>query len=205
MRTLGVGIGRGEESKRPRKGKEDRGSAEVRGLPQRSQAKDRSVSIWYAAHIVMYVTFKHGMQDYYPVWENIVLIKARSEHDAFAKAEKIGRDGEGDTDGSFRWEGRKARWGFGGVRKLVRCQDSDRRPGDQTEVTYQQFIVPTKEALDRLLDADAVMLTVDDEFANAAGSENGTPFISQKKAKSSARRNRSRIASRCAAGSDESP
>ena len=129
------------------------------------------MSTWYAAHIVMYVTFKDGSQDHYPVWENIVLIKANSEAEVFAKAEKIGRDGEGDADGSFRWEGREARWNFGGVRKLVLCQDSDRRPGDRSEITYQQFIVPTRQALDRLLDSDTVTVGVDDEFAGTVGSE----------------------------------
>ena len=35
---------------------------------------------WYAAHIVLYVQLKSGRQKDFPVWENIVLLHARSEN-----------------------------------------------------------------------------------------------------------------------------
>jgi hypothetical protein len=38
---------------------------------------------WYAAHLVMFVQFKKHRQGSYPIWENIVLIKARSDQEAF--------------------------------------------------------------------------------------------------------------------------
>ena len=58
---------------------------------------------WYSAHIIMYVELKDRVQRRYPVWENIVLIKARDADVAFEKAERCGRSEEGDSEGSFRW------------------------------------------------------------------------------------------------------
>jgi hypothetical protein len=43
---------------------------------------------WYAAHIVMRVKLKAGRQERFPVWENIILIQAGSEDEAFARAEQ---------------------------------------------------------------------------------------------------------------------
>ena len=51
---------------------------------------------WYAASIIMYTEFKDGVQDKYPVWENIILIEGQSETEAKEKAEKRGREDEGD-------------------------------------------------------------------------------------------------------------
>ena len=49
---------------------------------------------WYAASIIMLVKFKDGNQDKYPVWENVILIKASSDDEAIKKAEKEGREKE---------------------------------------------------------------------------------------------------------------
>ena len=164
MRNPGRKTGQRKSSQRPRQGSEGTRSSEVRGLPQRSQAAEHAVNTWYAAHIVMYVTFKDASQDHYPVWENIVLIEAPTEDEAFSKAEVIGRGGEGDSDGTFRWNDRPARWNFGGVRKPALCQNADEKPGDGTEVTYLQFKVRSKKDLDRLLNSDEVTVTFDEEF-----------------------------------------
>jgi hypothetical protein len=68
-----------------------------------------------------------------------VLIQADSEAEAFAKAEDRGRDEAGDDEGTFRWDSAPARWVFAGVRKLVRCEDDRKRPGDGTEITYNEL------------------------------------------------------------------
>ncbi|MSU80681.1 MAG: DUF4288 domain-containing protein [Gemmataceae bacterium] len=54
----------------------------------RPKATDDAVSHWYAAHILMYVKRKKPAAGPISVWENIVLIKADSEEEAFAKAER---------------------------------------------------------------------------------------------------------------------
>ena len=79
------------------------------------------MSLWYAAHLLMYVKFKASTGRRIPVWENIVLIKATSEEEAFTKATQRGKADEGDDDGTFRWGGKPAQWLFAGIRKLTLC------------------------------------------------------------------------------------
>jgi hypothetical protein len=124
---------------------------------------------WYAAHLILYVKFKQKAQPRYPVWENIVLIKAASEEEAFAKAERRGGEQAGDDGGTFRWGGQPAEWVFAGVRKLTLCEDEDSRPGDGSEVSYLEMEVESKAALGRLVNGDPVRVTLRDHFSD------GTP------------------------------
>ena len=119
---------------------------------------------WYAAHVVLYVEMKQQPQDRFPVWENVVLIEAATEDEAFDKAEVVGRGDEGDDDGSFRWEGEPARWVFAGVRKLTTCENEESRPGDGTELTYIQMEVASREALARLVESESVQVELKDQF-----------------------------------------
>jgi hypothetical protein len=114
--------------------------------------------IWYAAHIIMFAEFKDGVQDKYPVMENVVLIHAKTEEEAFAKAEAIGKEDEGDSDGTFKWEERPARLVFGGIRKLIECVDEEQQPADGTEVTYSFIEVANKESLDKIVRGDPVQV-----------------------------------------------
>jgi len=98
---------------------------------------------WFAAHVIMYVAFKDGRQDTYPVWENVILIEADTLDAARAKAETVGREGAGDDEGSFRWAERPASWVFGGIRKVIKCDSDPQRPGDGAEVTYSEIVVDT--------------------------------------------------------------
>jgi hypothetical protein len=130
------------------------------------------MNLWYAAHIVMYVKRQEGASGKTPVWENIVLIKARSEEEAFEKAKRRGAEEEGDDDGTFRWGGKPARWVFAGVRKLTLCEDPDKRPGDGTEISYTEMEVDSEQAVRKLLGGSAVALKLRDRFAEAQGSDN---------------------------------
>jgi Domain of unknown function (DUF4288) len=120
------------------------------------------MSLWYAAHLLMYVKRKHDADGKIPVWENIVLINADSEESAFAKAEERGKRDEGDDDGTFRWEGQPARWVFAGVRKLTLCEDADKRPGDGTEISYSEMDVKSVKALENLLQGKPAAVTLVD-------------------------------------------
>lgn len=122
------------------------------------------MSQWFAAHVILYVQYKEHRQKSYPFWENVYLIRAESTDEAFAKAEKLGRMYEGDSEGSFRWEGKPARWVFAGVRKLTTCEDPEERPGDGSEITYTQMRVRTREALDKLLRGDRVGVQYIEDF-----------------------------------------
>ena len=104
----------------------------------------------YTAHIVAFIKFIDGEpQQIFPVYENIVLIYALSDDEAWKEAERIGvkrYDGS-----SVEREGRAGTWTFGGVRRLVTwiVRNESLRDaslsvsmpnyGHGTEVTYLQF------------------------------------------------------------------
>jgi hypothetical protein len=120
------------------------------------------MSLWYAAHILMYVKSKTNADGKIPVWENIVLIKAESEEMAFAKANERGKRDKGDDDGTFTWAGQPAEWVFAGIRKLTLCEDAEKRPGDGTEISYTEMEVYSEDAISDLLEGKPVGVTVTD-------------------------------------------
>ncbi len=113
---------------------------------------------WFAASAIIFVEFKDGVQDHYPVWENVLLIEAQDGDAAFRLAEQRAREDEGDSDGSFRWDGRPATWVFAGIRKLLTISHS--KPGNLLgsgdEVTFTEFTVRDRAALDLLVAGEAV-------------------------------------------------
>jgi len=123
---------------------------------------------WFAAHILLYVKLKSHPQNRFPLWENIILIQAESEDEAFTKAEQRGHEEEGDEDGSFRWGGQPAQWVFAGVRKLTLCQDAEKRPRDGTEVSFTEMEVGSKEAIGKLLQGEPVSVKLMDKFKTFA-------------------------------------
>lgn len=116
--------------------------------------------MWYAAHIVMAIRYENPRdQKDYPVWENVVLVRADSGEKALRKAEELGRADEDDGSEQLRWEGKPARWAFAGVRKLIECrtpQDPQDRLRTGTEVTYSQMILDSPEALEKFVQGDPV-------------------------------------------------
>lgn len=119
---------------------------------------------WFAAHLVLYVKLKGQPQKRFPVWENIVLIQADSDDEAFAKAERHGREEEGDDDGTFRWGSQPATWVFAGVRKLTACQDPEKRPGDGSEISYLEMEVGSQEAVEQLVEGQPVPVRFKEKF-----------------------------------------
>lgn len=127
---------------------------------------------WYAAQLLFYVRWKHKRQTRYPVWENIVLIGAKSEQEAFTKAEKRAHEDPCmDPDDSFTWEGAPAEWVFAGIRKLTLCVDERRRPTDGTEVTYLELEVGSRADLDKLIAGEPVSVRIEDGFPEEAATE----------------------------------
>jgi hypothetical protein len=125
------------------------------------------MSNWYAAHLILYVQLKNRAQRRYPIWENIVLIKARTDEEAHAKAERRGKEEEGDDDGSFRWGDKPARWVFAGVRKVTLCEDPESRPNDGTEVSYTEMEVESELAVRKLVAGQPVAVKYKDEFVES--------------------------------------
>jgi hypothetical protein len=124
-------------------------------MPEHTKEEEQIMK-WYAASVVMYTKFKEGVQDKYPIWENVILIKAESDEEALEKAKKRGRADEGDSDGTYFYEDRAATMVFGGVRKVIKTQDSQNRPGDGTEITYSQMMVDNEEALRKLVGGEPI-------------------------------------------------
>jgi len=122
----------------------------------------------FAAHLIMVVKLKKQVQKRFSVWENIVLIKADTEDQAFVRAEQRGREEEGDEGGSFRWEGHPATWVFAGVRKLTVCDDAEKRPGDGTEVTFIEMEVNSEEAVQQLVEGEPVSVRFKERFQSAS-------------------------------------
>ncbi len=123
------------------------------------------MSKWFAAHLVLYVQLKDQPQGRCTAWENIVLIKAQSEEEAFEKAERRGKEEAGDDDGTFRWNGKPARWIFAGVRELTSCEDPERRPDDGTEISYTEMQLESEQSVYKLVQGDPVKLQFTDRFA----------------------------------------
>jgi len=137
---------------------------------------------WYAAHLIMYHKRKSGRQKRFLVWENIVLVHARSFEEAYEKAERRGREDEELDDGSTTIGGHPCSIVFAGVRKATLCQDPRARPKDGTEVSYNEIGVQSEAAIKKLVDGDCVMVEMldpfpDDQEAEAPTSGNGVPKV----------------------------
>ncbi len=106
---------------------------------------------WFATHVILWVKYSEHKQKTFPLWENVILIRAQSEEEAFAKAEAHGQRLAGKGSPTFTWDGKPAMWVFGGVRKVTACDDAEERPDDGTEITYTQMQVRSAEALKKFL------------------------------------------------------
>ncbi len=126
---------------------------------------------WFAAHIVMVVELKETEQDHFPAWENIILLEAASEAEAFRKAEELGRDDEGDDDGTFRWGKQAARWVFAGIRKLTECAQSGDRPEDGDEITYLEFEFRTRNDVKRFVSGKPAPALINERYRTIEASE----------------------------------
>jgi hypothetical protein len=113
---------------------------------------------WYAASVIMYIKFKKEEQEKYPLYENVFLIQAESDNEAIEKARKRGMEDEGDSNGTYSYEGRAATLVFAGVRKIIKTQGAEERPTDGTEITYSEMEVDTQETLFKLANGEPVVV-----------------------------------------------
>ncbi len=119
---------------------------------------------WYAAHIIMYFKRRKGPQKRFLVWENIVLIRAKSSDEAYEKAEEYGRQEAAVDDTNTTIGGHPSRGVFAGVRKVTLCQNENRRPMDGTEVSYIELCLKSEVAIKNLVDGKSVVVDVIDPF-----------------------------------------
>jgi hypothetical protein len=56
------------------------------------------------------------------------------------------------------------------------CEDSEERPGDGTEISYIQLDLPSKEAVEQVVEGKRLAVYYNEPFHDAeVGSENGLP------------------------------
>jgi hypothetical protein len=106
----------------------------------------------------MVTRFKDGKQDKFPIWENVLLVTAESPDEAEQKAIRRAREDEGDSSGSYTYDGRPATWVVAGIRKLIECQNAETPPADGTEVTYSVFEADSEETVEKLTSGDVVTI-----------------------------------------------
>ncbi len=117
---------------------------------------------WYAANSIMYTEFKDGNQDYYPIYENIILIQAQNEKEAYTKAKERAKKDEGDSSGTYLYDDRPANIVYAGIRKITKCDDSDSPPANGTEITYSELEVDSEDQLSKLINGDPVTVLYKD-------------------------------------------
>ena len=113
---------------------------------------------WYAAHVIMYVTFKDEVQREVPVWENIVLLEAESDEAAVVQAMAHGEADAGDSQGTFTWDGQPATWCFAGIRKLMFCNTMQGGVSG-TEIPHVEMMVADEGAVAKLVAGESVAVT----------------------------------------------
>jgi hypothetical protein len=123
---------------------------------------------WYAAHIVMVVHFTRAKQTTYPAWENVVLIAASSEDEAFRKADAYAAEEEAAVDESFRWGKHPASLKYAGVRKLTECRFLTDEPCDLGEATYIDLEFSSEGAVKNYIAGNDQRVKVRNPFPEAA-------------------------------------
>jgi Domain of unknown function (DUF4288) len=110
---------------------------------------------WYAAHTIVSIRPIKRRDSEIIVYENVILINAKDDEQAVAKARKQAKASIAKDD-SLTIAGEPAVQSFVGVRKMIAVsnpwplsQDDD-RPVDGTEITYSKFIVKNERALSDL-------------------------------------------------------
>lgn len=109
---------------------------------------------WFAASVITYARFEDGRQNKYPIKERLLLVKACGLPQARKKTRRLVRL----FPGKFPYRGRRAKWVFGGIRRIVACLNplrsmgADRsRPADGTELTSSQFLLTSRKDLEKFV------------------------------------------------------
>jgi hypothetical protein len=109
---------------------------------------------WFAVHVVMLVKFKRAVQRTFPLWENIILVRARTADEAEQIALRDAKLSEGDASGTFTWNGKAATWVCIGARRTVEIRNSasnNARLTEVNEVTYLSFELESRKELKSLM------------------------------------------------------
>jgi hypothetical protein len=121
--------------------------------PDDERPAEEPIMPWYSAHAIMAVRFKKGRRRRIPIWENIILVRAKDADEAWEKASVRAKEDEGDDEGTMIWNGKPASHVFIGLRVLVsvshRGTSGRLRSGD--ELTYLEYDVADERSLRALV------------------------------------------------------
>jgi hypothetical protein len=122
---------------------------------------------WYCGHAILWARYLDGNQNEYIVWENIYLTKANNSTEA-EKQIAVSAIAACDPDG-LEFDGRPAQWKYGGIRKVIEISVSDfligqidEDWGDTIELTWNQYVVPDKESLNKLISGESANVIYDE-------------------------------------------
>lgn len=108
---------------------------------------------WFAAHAIMYFKLKSGVQNHFTIWENVYLIEAEDDSEAWKNAEVRAKQEEGDCDGSLTVDDQPATLMFAGIRKMITVshweEQGQLRHGD--EITYSELQVSDEKSIRELV------------------------------------------------------
>jgi hypothetical protein len=117
---------------------------------------------WYAAHIVIGMKVIDEITPPISVYENVVLIKAETHHEALSIAKKMGESEENLQDG-LELDGKPATRIFAGVRKIIKVikpdsldEEGENQPKTDTETTHSEFEVNDVDELIRLAQGEII-------------------------------------------------
>ena len=116
---------------------------------------------WYAATIISVVRVRSGKQKTFPAWEDVCLIEAASDEDAFEKAESLGKSREID-DQTTMLDGVPASVVYLGVRKVGKIINPFPEPPDESppkhgsEISFSKYTLGSASDLDKLVQGKSV-------------------------------------------------
>lgn len=118
---------------------------------------------WYAASLIETVVVLDGEQSSFPVYENVILLEAKTPSQARSQAKKIGQQ-EALGEENLELDGKLAKRVFVGVRKLMTIsnpfpmeQDTE-PPVSETEITYSEFELATFKDVESLAAGAAIVV-----------------------------------------------
>jgi len=110
----------------------------------------------------MLLKAKDGLQDRFPLLENVFLIHAESPKAAWDKAWLRASEDQDYGSGTLTFDDKPAMWIVLGIRKVVECDIPEERPDHGREVTYTTLTAASEEDAKRFAKGDPVTIHLED-------------------------------------------
>lgn len=117
---------------------------------------------WFGVSIIISTRLKHGKQKKIPIYENVVLVEAKTSKEAAKNAAKLAKS-QIVVDNSLTLDNKPAYLCFEGIRKVVNVSNPEplsldkQRPINGTEITYSEFIINYSD-IEKLIEGKEVKI-----------------------------------------------